>query len=359
MLDWVIKLLSFYGNSRPADIESKFSHDNLLSVGADLQLFPVTFGERLARKYLGRVLDRLSPADRSRTSSFFKRVRRRQRRFQIRYPKDLAHNILFAGLIRGSGFKWSGHKSVVCFSYDVDNAAGYRFLERQADISKRYRIPGTINFLTNGGYSIDHGLINALISEGNEIGLHGYTHDAGFAYRPARVIKKNLSCALRDIGVPVLGFRAPALSGSPQLLDAIEESGLSYDSTFQTLSRLYRSTGLNLPYQLYGRRLWEFPIAVQDDYFFRDFGLSDEEALGVLKRVLSEIHELGAMAVLVFHPHIVEQRVSFYEALLDFARSMDNSWLTTTGNLFKFIQDKYNGQNSGFYIPADKGTASS
>lgn len=359
MLDWVIKLLCFYGNTGSADIKSRFSRGILASIGKDLQLFPVPFREQLARKYLGPALGLLSARSRLGITTFLKRIRRAQRRFQIRYPKDLPHNLLFAGLIKESGFTWNGHKSVICVSHDVDNANGYAFLGRQAALNKRYGIVSTINLLTNGGYSIDTGLINALMADGNEIGLHGYNHDVGFAYRPAKIMHRDLACALKAIGAPVPGFRSPALSASPRLLDELEELGISYDSTFQAQSSLYNSVGINFPYLLYGRKLWELPIAVQDDYFFRDFNLNDEEALRALRRVLTEIHELGAAAVLAFHPHIAEKKIYFYESALGMIRSMNDAWVTTGANLLKFIRSRYDGQDSGFRVPAVKGASSS
>jgi peptidoglycan/xylan/chitin deacetylase (PgdA/CDA1 family) len=341
IIEWITKILSFYGRCKPEYIIEGFSEETLISLARQLCQPSISQREEVVRKYGDFILRSVSYQQRQKISSLMKRFRNRYDRFYIHYPKDLRPNQLLSELMDESVFTWNGHRSAVCLTYDVDNQSGYRYLPQLMSINRQHDLTGTINFLTHQDYEINPALVSQFLEAGYEIGLHGRNHDIGLAYRSHRTIQRSLTSALERIKTPVLGFRGPALCSSPTLFSILDTLGIRYDSSLQVLSPFYHSVGLNFPFPLFEHNLWEFPVAIQDDYFFRDFQLSDEEALSVIKRIIMEIHDLGGVAILVFHPHIMVDRSFFYEVFLNTLNSLDGLWMTQSSQLLDYVSVLY------------------
>lgn len=341
-LEWIGKALAFYGCCSVDSIEKRCSEKTLRSFAKQLKRSAIPLREIAARRFTASLLRGLPYQSRTMMTNTLKRFRNpRNREFRVNYPKDFEFNILVGGLCEEAGFEWNGCRSAVCVTHDVDNETGYDFLPNLLEINRKRNVVATVNFLANADYKIEQPLLGRWVAEGNEVGLHGYDHDIGLAYRSGKLIKESLSSAIGSISIEVKGFRSPALSSSQELYKVLEELGLSYDSSIEVLCPFYRSAGLNFPYPILGRKLWEIPLAIQDDYFFRDFSLSDRDALKVLHRILVEIHELRSVAVLLFHPHIIAEKRFFYEGALDLITSLDDTWITTMGSLFDFVSTNY------------------
>ena len=87
-------------------------------------------------------------------------------------------------------------------------------------------------------------LVRDIHQRGHEVASHGYSHRLCGDEKPDR-LRSDLSTSkklLEDItGEPVLGYRAPSFSISPDVLKMIEQAGYRYDAS-------YNSFGLNARY---------------------------------------------------------------------------------------------------------------
>jgi peptidoglycan/xylan/chitin deacetylase (PgdA/CDA1 family) len=78
-------------------------------------------------------------------------------------------------------------------------------------------------------------LLDAAVRAGHEIGSHSITHRRLLGLAPAerrREIGESRTRLEQALGVPVRGFRAPALDADRSTLDLVAEAGYDYDSSF-------------------------------------------------------------------------------------------------------------------------------
>lgn len=115
-------------------------------------------------------------------------------------------------------------------------------------------------------------LVNAIIDQGHELGVHGFTHRQIFKLTKDEFRQQISSCKklLEDItSAPILGYRAPAFSVMPQTrwaLEILADEGFEYDSSvFPIAGKRYGWPGfsrsicrIKLPS---GRSIVEVPMA--------------------------------------------------------------------------------------------------
>ena len=226
----------------PQNLRKHFEiiEQNDLPIQRLFQIPETPFKEKLIRKYAAPMVSRLPERSRYQLTSFVKRIRNPLGELNLRYPLDFEEcQVIARGLEDTNQTPWWGKKAVVCLCHDVDNLKGFEYVPTMADINHEYELPTTFNFLTHDNYSLQPALIQSLIDRGFEVGLHGYTHDQGFAFRHALVIERELGEALdilRD--ADVAGYRSPALSLSDRLFMNLSLKGIQYDSSLQIGSGL-------------------------------------------------------------------------------------------------------------------------
>jgi peptidoglycan/xylan/chitin deacetylase (PgdA/CDA1 family) len=233
---------------------------------------------------------------------------------------------------------WKGKKAVICLSHDVDSVEDYHHIPDVARMMQESGLAGVFNFLTHWGYAVERGLLDELTAQGNEIGLHGFTHDIAIGVRPEARIRRELSRALDTLGVPVKGYRAPAFAVTPRLLRVLKELGFAYDSSMKTISCYGQAAETFYPYRFPGVGIWEIPLTIQDDRVFRDLNLSNEEGLGVIKELTRRVVDVGGVMVINNHPRLIARRTYYYRELLRWIASLDNVWVATTGQVVEFME---------------------
>ena len=239
--------------------------------------------------------------------------------------------------LMADGINWKGKRTAVCLTHDVDFLEGYRFIPELVRLEKEFGFRSSFNLLGNGGYKCDQESIQQLISEGFEIGLHGYYHDIALGYRDRRTMEWHIQKALEALPFPIKGFRAPALAVSESLLTVLNDMGFHYDSSARVASSFYPGVGVCLPYRYPGINLWEIPLAIQDDTLFRDFSLSEEEGLETVKGIIQKISSQGGVSVINTHPCLVRKRLRFYRGLLEFLSQQENCWVATLREISDFL----------------------
>ncbi len=210
----------------------------------------------------------------------------------------------------------------VCLTHDLDTAECAAFWSEVIRIEAKYDVRSTFNVLTKGPYKLERSLLYELQSEGFEIGLHGDTHDMAIGFRNPKQIRERLQRALDAIGLPVIGYRAPALGVSEILLQVLAELGFRYDSSIK--ANVYYTGGVDVcvPYLYPGANIWQLPLTLQDDGLFRDQNLDEADALQVIKDIVQVLQPYGGLFVFNSHPIHLRQHVLFYERVLDwFAES--------------------------------------
>ena len=54
--------------------------------------------------------------------------------------------------------------------------------------------------------------------------------------------------------------------------------------------------------------MWEIPLTLQDDVFFRDSNLDEKEALNLTLNVVKQVRDIGGVCVLNLHPRLMKER---------------------------------------------------
>ena len=176
--------------------------------------------ERLMRKYIGPLLDKMPYALYRPVTDILKRARGgSSTKKDIHFEPGPLMKLLEETKIKKSGW------TTVCLTHDVDTADCSEFAGEVARIEETCGIRSAFNVLTKGPYELDLGWLDELESGGFEIGLHGDYHDLAIGFRRKSVISDRLKSCLDRIGRPVAGYRAPALSISPTLLQVLGELG--------------------------------------------------------------------------------------------------------------------------------------
>ncbi|MFH0976368.1 MAG: hypothetical protein V1874_11360 [Spirochaetota bacterium] len=304
--------------------------------------FSVAAGEKLLRYYMAPVLKYMPTGLRYAVTDIAKRLRNPSRKVNLNYPMDFIENRKIVRRLKNDLRPWWGKKAVVSISHDVDNDRGYAFVSRMAEMDHKAGIMSAFNFLTHDNYVPDKSVLEHLKGMGMEIGLHGYTHDQGFAFRSRVNMAKQLAAALSALeGLGITGIRTPALSKSRAYFAAIREAGLKYDSSMQIGSGIYQGVRLPYPYYFEEFGIWEIPLMIQDDNYLRDSATNEKDMLSSIIRFIEETIALNGVMVLNMHPHLMCDRSSLYlkvlDALSDYKKEVS---FTATGMIYEYAEQQ-------------------
>ena len=280
-------------------------------------------------------------------TGFLKRLRNPDRSLKIRYPLEGDINRFLSDLSQEyevSPNFWSGKAAAVCLTHDIDSLEGYKFSPRMMEMDVRHGIHSVFNILSKADYSIDRDFVSELMASGFEIGSHGVRHEIGLANRSLHDIEIEFAECFdvwRTLGVEIRGFRAPAFSINEGILSILEKLGIIYDSSIQVCNGHYHSCGVSFPYKYPGSQVWEIPLSIQDDLYFRDAKISETEVLESLEMILTQTIGIGGVAVFNFHPCIMNDRVSFYTSFLNMlCQYKDKVWFVPPGELCTWMDNR-------------------
>jgi len=325
----------------PANLHNHF--DIIQSEGIDVDgLFEVKeipFQEKFIRRFASPVVNKMPSSIRWLSTDMAKRLRNPGRMLKLHYPLDFEENKKIVERIKMLNARpWWGKRAVVCLCHDVDTREGAAFVKEMAAINQHFGVAATFQFLTGDDYPLDPALLKALAEGGFEIGLHGLTHDQGFAFRDEATMLEQLSRALNALeGFDVVGYRSPALSLSDQLLRQLKRLHLLYDSSFQIASPFYNSVKLPFPVYLKPYGIWELPLMVQDDNYLRDTRTQEDVMLDSMHRFIRETVLLNGACVILMHPHNMMGRKEFYKRLLKMLKEFDEVSFRTMKEVVRYV----------------------
>jgi peptidoglycan/xylan/chitin deacetylase (PgdA/CDA1 family) len=241
----------------------------------------------------------------------------------------------------------------VIMTHDVDTREGYDFgLSKFVEIERAEDMVSTFNIVPKSfEYELSPDFITSLLHDGFDIGMHGLHHDGRFAFLPeeeqrTRIV--NAANRAKELGIPSVGYRAPWLHRTKQMIRFLTEAAFDWDSSFPDTDDStigYASTGSRTVFPFYPlyreEQLWkhspvlEIPVSMPQDwtllYYYK---LSEESILRVWKKKMEYIKKQGGLATFIVHPdqedfgHPKYHRA--YKTLLKTIKEADPELLTCT-----------------------------
>jgi len=190
-------------------------------------------------------------------------------------------------------------------------------------------------------YKINKTTIEELISQENEIGLHGLTHSGTLNLRNLEVLRKQIRegrLILNALGAEVESFRSPFMLRSPILLRALEEEGFTTDSSYPDIDTLGLTGGL--PGVHYNRafrpflldtlskqcllNLWEIPSSTpQDVQIIEDLNLDDNQVVDIWRYKAEFCKDYGGVFVHHSHPWFIAKNPEIFVQTIRLLKDID------------------------------------
>ena len=179
-------------------------------------------------------------------------------------------------------------------------------------------------------YTLNKKTIQELVSQGNEIGLHGLTHSGSLDLRNPEILRRQIRkgrSLLNELGSEVVSFRSPFMLRSPVLLSVLAQEGFVVDSSYPDIDTLGLTGGLpgvryNRPFRPiimkpnatpFILNLWEIPSSTpQDVQLFEDLGLDDDQVTEIWKYKADFCKDYGGVFVHHSHPWFIAKRPEPY-----------------------------------------------
>jgi len=203
---------------------------------------------------------------------------------------------------------------MIFITHDIDNVQAQNNVLKVFSLERKYNVVSTWFFVPK--MKIDYEIIDLLVDNGNEIGVHGYNHRVILPFLKKHEIEKKLKEAIKILArYKPIGFRAPMFVRTEPLLDVVKKL-FKYDSSFS------KNNSFKNPFIL-PNGLIEIPINVSCDANLYTKGYNHMEILKIYKK------EITDGSILVTHPTPYFHSNPFYEILLKFLK----------GNKFGLLKD--------------------
>lgn len=196
-----------------------------------------------------------------------------------------------------------GKKFAVVLTHDVEGDAGVKKCRQLLELEMELGFRSCFNFVAKD-YEQDHALMQILVNNGFEIGLHGLNH-RGDLFASRKSFSKQrpiINKQLKDW--KAVGFRTPSMYHN---LEWIHELELEYDcSTFDTDPFEPQPDGIGTIFPCWihnghpDKGYVELPYTLPQDFAL--FVLMQEKDDRVWRKKLDWIVQCGGMALVIVHP---------------------------------------------------------
>jgi peptidoglycan/xylan/chitin deacetylase (PgdA/CDA1 family) len=178
-------------------------------------------------------------------------------------------------------------------------------------------------------------MVEAVINDGHEIGLHGYLHEPppGLSEAEEIEIVRRGSAALEKMtGKRPIGYRSPIWQFSKNTVRILHEAGFKYTSDFMhTLLPTFNEVDgkpidmINLP----GSWVLDDAVYFQFHITIRTAMRRAADVLEIYKEEFRGVHASGGLFVLVMHPQLSGRpsRVLMLKEFMDYVKGFDGVWL--------------------------------
>lgn len=178
-------------------------------------------------------------------------------------------------------------------------------------------------------------MVEAVIKDGHEIGLHGYLHEPppGLSEAEEIEIVRRGSAALEKMtGKRPIGYRSPIWQFSGNTVRILHEAGFKYTSDFMhTLLPTFNEVDgqpvdmINLP----GSWVLDDAVYFQFHITIRTALRRAADVLEIYKEEFRAVHAAGGLFVLVMHPQLSGRpsRVLMLKEFMDYVKCFEGVWL--------------------------------
>lgn len=189
----------------------------------------------------------------------------------------------------------------------------------------------------------------ALVSDGHEIGIHGWIHELNSQLPPEeeRDLQFRAADTLEQIcGKRPVGIRTPSWDFSANTLGISREMGLLYDSSLMADDEPYELLEDGAP-----TGMVELPVEwIKDDapYLMMERFSSlrpytaPADVLDIFKAEFDGAYAERGLFLLTMHPHIIghRSRVPILEALIEYIKGFESIWFATHADVARYCLDE-------------------
>ena len=252
--------------------------------------------------------------------------------------------------------------AMLCFDVDGETTAlsedvglaRRRTLMSQCEYGPRVGVPRILELLQHlkvsatffvPGYIAEHHprMVDAIVSQGHEIGLHGYLHEK-LAHldqsEEEQILVRCIDLLERMTGTRPVGYRAPWFETNPWTADLLVRQGLSYCAS---------EMGDDVPY-IHANGLVEIPgqwlLEDWEQFAFNAdpaWGFTPENCEKVFDlwwREFEAMHAFGCCFVLTLHPWLSGRpsRIRLLEQLVTQMRAKGNVWFARGQEIASYVR---------------------
>ena len=202
------------------------------------------------------------------------------------------------------------------------------------ELMKWFKLRST--FFTPGWMAEQYpAMVEAVVADGHEIGLHGYLHEPPPSlneWQEREVIRRGSAALEALTGRLPVGYRSPIWQFSANTVRLLHEAKFKYTSDFMhTMLPTYNEVGgrpvdmINLP----GSWVLDDAVYFQFHITIRTAMRRAADVLEIYKEEFRAVHASGGLYTLVMHPQLSGRpsRVLMMKEFMDYVKSFDGVWL--------------------------------
>jgi peptidoglycan/xylan/chitin deacetylase (PgdA/CDA1 family) len=192
-------------------------------------------------------------------------------------------------------------------------------------------------------------MVEAVIKDGHEIGLHGYLHEPPPKLNEAEEIEavRRGSAALEAMtGKKPIGYRSPIWQFSPNTVRILHDAGFKYTSDFMhTMLPTWNEVRgaavdkINLP----GSWVLDDAVYFQFHITIRTAMRRAADVLEIYKEEFRAVHAVGGLFTLVMHPQLSGRpsRVLMLKEFMDYVKGFDDVWLPSPIDVVEYWRSEH------------------
>jgi peptidoglycan/xylan/chitin deacetylase (PgdA/CDA1 family) len=192
-------------------------------------------------------------------------------------------------------------------------------------------------------------MVEAVIKDGHEIGLHGYLHEPPPKLNEAEEIEavRRGSAALEAMtGKKPIGYRSPIWQFSPNTVRILHDAGFKYTSDFMhTMLPTWNEVRgaavdmINLP----GSWVLDDAVYFQFHITIRTAMRRAADVLEIYKEEFRAVHAVGGLFTLVMHPQLSGRpsRVLMLKEFMDYVKGFDDVWLPSPIDVVEYWHSEH------------------
>jgi peptidoglycan/xylan/chitin deacetylase (PgdA/CDA1 family) len=192
-------------------------------------------------------------------------------------------------------------------------------------------------------------MVEAVIKDGHEIGLHGYLHEPPPKLNEAEEIEavRRGSAALEAMtGKKPIGYRSPIWQFSPNTVRILHDAGFKYTSDFMhTMLPTWNEVRgaavdmINLP----GSWVLDDAVYFQFHITIRTAMRRAADVLEIYKEEFRAVHAVGGLFTLVMHPQLSGRpsRVLMLKEFMDYVKGFGDVWLPSPIDVVEYWRSEH------------------